>query len=440
MHPEPPSTPPAPRRAPVHRRLATRPKPRRRTTPIGVGALLALVFLGGSQAVGFAVPVAAPPTPQQAPPSTATGDGAPLDLAPPPPLAESGQPTAAGTTAITGTTAPGSSASTLPATQAGSVAIPAVVLTAYRRAESAIAVTTPGCHLSWTLLSAIGQVESGQADNGDVSADGTTLQPILGPLLDGSNGSAAIRDASGNWVRAEGPMQFLPSTWAAWGTDGNGDGRADPNNIFDAALAAGHYLCAGSRDLNQSGDLSQAILSYNHSDTYLATVLAWISYYQHNGVTAAAPVTPTGTTATTAPTTAAAKPSATTGAPTTAPTTARASSSPTTAAPSPSTSAGSGKPSPTPDPSASPSSPTSATPTPSPSATSGSPTACPSDTTQPTGGTPAPTPSAAASSSPPATPAAGTTTSPTPSASATACGSATPSPTTASPSAAVPSP
>nr|WP_245790317.1 lytic transglycosylase domain-containing protein [Streptomyces monashensis] len=74
-------------------------------------------------------------------------------------------------------------------------------------------------------------------------------------------------------------MQFIPSTWARWGADGNGDGRSDPNNVYDAALAAGRYLCAGGRDLSNPADLDRAILGYNHSDAYLRTVKAWFAYY-----------------------------------------------------------------------------------------------------------------------------------------------------------------
>ncbi|MER7666375.1 hypothetical protein [Streptomyces sp. NPDC096193] len=74
-------------------------------------------------------------------------------------------------------------------------------------------------------------------------------------------------------------MQFIPSTWAHWGADGNRDGRADPGNIFDAALAAGRYLCAGGRDLSGRAGLERAILGYNHSVAYLRTVLAWYAYY-----------------------------------------------------------------------------------------------------------------------------------------------------------------
>ena len=44
-------------------------------------------------------------------------------------------------------------------------------------------------------------------------------------------------------------MQFIPSTWALYGADGNGDGVADPFNIFDAAAAAAHYLCRAGGNL-----------------------------------------------------------------------------------------------------------------------------------------------------------------------------------------------
>ncbi|MDT0393886.1 MULTISPECIES: lytic transglycosylase domain-containing protein [Streptomyces] len=163
--------------------------------------------------------------------------------------------------------------------------IPATVLRAYRAAETSVGATDPGCRLPWELLAAIGKVESGQARGGAVDRNGTTLGRITGPPLDG-RGFALIRDTDGGvhdgdtvYDRAVGPMQFLPSTWARWGADGNGDGRADPNNIFDAALAAGHYLCAGDRDLGRAADLDRAILSYNHSEAYLRLVRHWLEFY-----------------------------------------------------------------------------------------------------------------------------------------------------------------
>lgn len=179
---------------------------------------------------------------------------------------------------------PGDSAE-LPVTGSRESGIPASVLAAYQKAERTIAATDPACRLPWQLLAAIGKVESGQARGGRVDAQGTTLSPILGPALDG-NGFALIKDTDNGAYdgdrthdRAVGPMQFIPSTWASWGQDGNGDGRKDPNNIYDAALAAGRYLCAGPRDLSTATDLDRAVLSYNHSDVYLRTVRSWFTYY-----------------------------------------------------------------------------------------------------------------------------------------------------------------
>ncbi|UGY95129.1 lytic transglycosylase domain-containing protein [Streptomyces gobiensis] len=169
---------------------------------------------------------------------------------------------------------------------AGRGGIPATVLDAYRAAEAALAKSAPGCNLRWELLAAIGQVESGQARGGRVDASGTTLAPILGPQLNG-DGFAVIRDTDnglhdgdGVFDRAVGPMQFIPSTWAVWGADSNGDGKTDPNNIYDAALAAGRYLCAGGRDLSDPYDLDRAILGYNRSTEYLRVVKSWFAYFK----------------------------------------------------------------------------------------------------------------------------------------------------------------
>ncbi|MGW4052977.1 lytic transglycosylase [Streptomyces sp. NPDC004779] len=163
--------------------------------------------------------------------------------------------------------------------------IPTTVLAAYRRAEASVRATDPSCNLPWQLLAGIGKVESGQARGGRVDGNGTTFSPILGPALNGV-GFANISDTDGGAFdgdtthdRAVGPMQFIPSTWAVWGQDANGDGKKDPNNIYDAAQAAGMYLCAGGRDLAIKADLDRAILSYNRSTEYLTTVLSWFEYY-----------------------------------------------------------------------------------------------------------------------------------------------------------------
>ncbi|PWK73093.1 membrane-bound lytic murein transglycosylase B [Streptomyces sp. CG 926] len=171
----------------------------------------------------------------------------------------------------------------------GAGGIPATALDAYHRAEVSVAAALPNCKLPWQLLAGIGRVESVHASGYGLKADGYTEKPIRGPRLDG-NGFAEIRDTDkGEWDadavydRAVGPMQFIPSTWAKWGADGNGDAKRDPNNIYDAALGAGLYLCAGDRDLSNEAKLDQAILSYNNSREYVNTVLGYMRQYQ-NGV------------------------------------------------------------------------------------------------------------------------------------------------------------
>ncbi|WP_030201835.1 lytic transglycosylase domain-containing protein [Streptomyces sp. NRRL S-87] len=167
--------------------------------------------------------------------------------------------------------------------------IPATALDAYKRAELAVGAALPNCHLPWQLVAGIGRVESVHASAYGLKADGSTERPIRGPRLDG-NGFAKILDTDkgafdgdGQFDRAVGPLQFIPSTWAQWGADGNADGTRNPNNIYDAALGAGLYLCAGDKDLRRAQDLDRAVLSYNSSREYVNTVLAWMRLYQ-NGV------------------------------------------------------------------------------------------------------------------------------------------------------------
>jgi len=164
--------------------------------------------------------------------------------------------------------------------------VPEVLLDAYRQA---VAGSSTACHLPVSLLAAIGEVESGSLAGRSIDASHRVAPPVLGPLLNGVN-TAAIRDTDGGaldgsslWDRAVGPMQFIPGTWARFGIDGDGDGRADPQNVYDATASAAGYLCAGGRDLAQPSGLRSAILSYNHSTAYLATVLAWQQKFTATG-------------------------------------------------------------------------------------------------------------------------------------------------------------
>jgi hypothetical protein len=77
------------------------------------------------------------------------------------------------------------------------------------------------------------------------------------------------RDLSVSSAGAEGWMQFLPSTWAQYGVDANGDGFKDPYNPADAIFAAARYLRAAGGDRN----VRAAVYSYNHSQAYVDSVL-----------------------------------------------------------------------------------------------------------------------------------------------------------------------
>ena len=173
----------------------------------------------------------------------------------------------------------------------GGTGIPARVLAAYRSAADASALTHPGCGVTWWLLAGIGKVESGHAAGGRVDDSGRTRGEILGPRLDGSlAGTRVIRDSDGGamdgdplYDRAVGPMQFLPGTWAAFGRDADGNGRADPHNVDDAALAAAAYLCHGGASLGDEAGMRTALMRYNASTVYGSKVLSW-AYAYRDGV------------------------------------------------------------------------------------------------------------------------------------------------------------
>jgi hypothetical protein len=147
----------------------------------------------------------------------------------------------------------------------------------------AAAETCPG--LPWQVLAAIGYVESHHAQGRANPSTGSVDPPISGPALDGGQGTARIPDPTSpdGWAHAQGPMQFLPSTWARWGrlAPGRPAGAVPtPNNAWDAIYSAAAYLCAGRPAL---ADIDQAILTYNHSTEYLHTVLAKAAEYRLGG-------------------------------------------------------------------------------------------------------------------------------------------------------------
>jgi membrane-bound lytic murein transglycosylase B len=109
--------------------------------------------------------------------------------------------------------------------------------------------------------------------------DGRPDPPVFGPPLDGRRGLAAIRTRGGGWERAAGPLQFLPSTWQRWAADGDGDGVLDPQDLDDASLAAGRYLCSAGGDLETGEGWVAAVRAYNHADAYVRAVYEAASAY-----------------------------------------------------------------------------------------------------------------------------------------------------------------
>jgi hypothetical protein len=124
---------------------------------------------------------------------------------------------------------------------------PATYLDLYKQSAARYC---PG--LSWTILAAIGQIESDHGRNAGASSAG-----------------------------ALGPMQFLPSTWKTYGIDGDGDGKADIMDPYDAVPSAAHYLCVNGAA--QGGrQLYNAIFQYNHADWYVQKVLNLAMLYAKN--------------------------------------------------------------------------------------------------------------------------------------------------------------
>jgi Transglycosylase SLT domain len=108
--------------------------------------------------------------------------------------------------------------------------------------------------LDWAVLAGIGKVE---CDHGRDPAPSCTHEGVV------------------NSAGAGGPMQFIASTWARYGVDGDGDGRADRWDPADAIYSAANYLRASGAP----GDYKQAIFAYNHAAWYVTEVESWATRY-----------------------------------------------------------------------------------------------------------------------------------------------------------------
>jgi hypothetical protein len=92
----------------------------------------------------------------------------------------------------------------------------------------------------WEILAAINEIETDYGRNLNVSSAG-----------------------------ALGWMQFIPSSWRAYGVDANKDGKKDPYNPVDAIFAAARYLKAAGYEKSAR----RAVFAYNHADWYVDSVM-----------------------------------------------------------------------------------------------------------------------------------------------------------------------
>lgn len=177
---------------------------------------------------------------------------------------------------------------------AGELGIPRPAFRAYAGASFAVAEEYPECGLGWNTLAGIGLVEShhGTIGGAKLDAEGRASPPIVGIALDGTR-SGRVRDTDRGeldgdttWDRAVGPMQFIPSTWRTWGSDGNGDGVADPQQIDDAAYSAARYLCAMGGNLREPRNWIAAVTAYNNSVEYNNRVADAADHYALRAETA----------------------------------------------------------------------------------------------------------------------------------------------------------
>lgn len=174
------------------------------------------------------------------------------------------------------------------AERAPALGMPVEALEAYAYAARVAEVENPDCHLEWTTLAGIGQVEShhGTYRGAKIAPNGDITPPIRGVRLDGTNGNLEIIDNDGGqldgdpqYARAMGPMQFIPETWRLYGVDANNDDNISPDNFDDAALSAAGYLCWRGKDLATPRGWMNALRAYNHSDQYARTVRDWATAY-----------------------------------------------------------------------------------------------------------------------------------------------------------------
>jgi hypothetical protein len=149
---------------------------------------------------------------------------------------------------------PAAAAPALLAAPVAGLRIPATALSAYRKAEKIMAIADPDCGVSWNLLAGIGRIESKPANT----------EP------------SAVRTVS---TRTPAPKKAPSATWLRFAADGDGDGKSDPQNPFDAALATARHLCSSGMDFRNQAQALTALMRYHDSMPFAQNVLGWAAAY-----------------------------------------------------------------------------------------------------------------------------------------------------------------
>lgn len=161
-------------------------------------------------------------------------------------------------------------------------AVPAVAKAAYGRAAEIVNDAMHECHLNAEVLAGVGWVETANGTSGGswLTETGDMAEPLFGPPSSGTDTDGGEVDESTVIDRGVGPLQFLPMLWLVHGVDSNGDGHRDPQNIDDAALSLGTFLCLGDVDLAEESTLRYALGRFNGVDSYADRVIAAGDFYR----------------------------------------------------------------------------------------------------------------------------------------------------------------
>jgi membrane-bound lytic murein transglycosylase B len=242
--------------------------------------IIFVVLLVAGAVAGSVVVPGAGPNPGAAPPASAAAPGLTT------PVPEEPSPT--GPHLPTPPVRPADQLASWAQRIGGVLNVPAVAIQAYGYAQLATLNTDPSCHLSWTTVAAVGEVESqhGQVGGAVLQSNGRSAPLVVGAVLDGKNGQALVNDTDAGafdgdttYDRAMGPLGLTPTVWRAYGIDADADGILDPYDIDDASLALARLLCSGAEDLSQRAGWDAAIARQHTGSTYAKSVFTSADSY-----------------------------------------------------------------------------------------------------------------------------------------------------------------